>query len=273
MTSVLNDASPPAILEALDQHEREVSATYARLRGGIVEDGPEVLLYATGLPAQWANGAKRPRLDRASADAAIERSRRMLDEAGVPGTWVVGPLATPADIGERLGRAGFERQFDLRMMAAPIEALELDGPEPPALRIRRVDSEEAHVEWLRVMTDGFGMQPEHTRTVDETARAVGFDGDAPWVRFVGTVDGPAVASAGLMTFGGLAGIYNVATVPDARRRGYGAAMTRAALRAARDRGYRVAILGASDPGRGIYERMGFREVAMVRQLVYRPRGA
>jgi ribosomal protein S18 acetylase RimI-like enzyme len=270
VTDLVVDAGPPAILEALDRHDREVSATYARALGGYVEDRPDVLVYVTGLPAPFANGAKAPRLAEASADATIERTRQLLTAAAVPGTWSVGPLATPADLGERLEQAGFVREFDLLMMAADIGDMDLDLERPPDLRVRRVDADEAHREWLHVMEGGFGMPSGHTATIDATARAVGFDSDAPWVRFVAAADGMPVASSGLMLFGGVAGIYNVATLPEARRRGFGEAMTLAAVRYGRDRGYRVAILGASDMGRGIYERMGFREVCVMGQYVYGP---
>ena len=270
VTPILEEIREPAILEALDRHEREVSSTFARALGGYVEDRSDMLVYVTGLPAEWANGVKAPRLDEGSADAAIERSRGLLDQAAVPGTWSLGPLATPSDLDRRLERAGFRADFDLRMMAGEIAAMDLDADDPSELDIRRVDGEAAHADWLHVMETGFGMPEAHTITIDVTARAVGFDAHAPWVRFVGTVEGEPVASSGLMTFGGVAGIYNVATIPDARRRSYGEVMTRVAIRYGRDLGYRVAILGASDLGRGIYQRMGFRDVCAVRQCVYDP---
>src|SRR5439155_24576429 len=82
----------------------------------------------------------------------------------------------------------------------------------------------------------------------------------PWVRFVGFLDGRPVASSGMFAGGGVVGIYNVATLRSMRRRGIGTAMTLAAMRHGRSLGYHVAVLGASDLGRGIYERLGFRDV-------------
>jgi predicted acetyltransferase len=56
------------------------------------------------------------------------------------------------------------------------------------------------------------------------------------------------------------GVYSIATIPSARRHGYGAAMTaRVVADGARD-GCDVAILQASPMGRPIYERLGFRTV-------------
>jgi ribosomal protein S18 acetylase RimI-like enzyme len=55
----------------------------------------------------------------------------------------------------------------------------------------------------------------------------------------------------------LAGIYSVATRPAHRGRGFGTALTRAALLSARAAGYDSAVLEPSPEGAGMYRRMGF----------------
>jgi ribosomal protein S18 acetylase RimI-like enzyme len=66
---------------------------------------------------------------------------------------------------------------------------------------------------------------------------------------------------------GVAGIINVATVREARGHGIGTAMTVFALGHAQGGGYRVAVLGASDMGVSIYERMGFQRVGWTRVYI------
>jgi predicted GNAT family acetyltransferase len=56
------------------------------------------------------------------------------------------------------------------------------------------------------------------------------------------------------------GIYNIATIPAARGKGYGAAITRRNVADGVAAGCDVAILQASDMGFPIYERIGFRTV-------------
>lgn len=83
--------------------------------------------------------------------------------------------------------------------------------------------------------------------------------------WLGRVRGRPVAVSFSAVSDGYTGVYGVTTVPDARRRGYGEAMTRAALSAAAEH---PAALQASAMGKPLYEAMGFREVA--RFEVWRP---
>jgi ribosomal protein S18 acetylase RimI-like enzyme len=69
---------------------------------------------------------------------------------------------------------------------------------------------------------------------------------------------------------GVAGIYNVCTVPEARGRGIGRAVTAAALEDAVARGLRLAVLGSSELGYPVYRRLGFRDVSRLRSYATLP---
>ena len=57
----------------------------------------------------------------------------------------------------------------------------------------------------------------------------------------------------------MAGIYALATVPEARGQGLGVALTLAPLLEARAMGYRIGVLASSEMALGLYRRVGFRE--------------
>ena len=82
--------------------------------------------------------------------------------------------------------------------------------------------------------------------------------ELPHVRlYSGLVDGDVVATSMLIATGAVAGIYWVATLEEQRGRGFGEALSRAAVDGGRAFGCALASLQASKLGRPVYERMGF----------------
>jgi GNAT superfamily N-acetyltransferase len=78
--------------------------------------------------------------------------------------------------------------------------------------------------------------------------------------FLGRLDGRPAGTSTLVRTDDVSGIYAVATVEGARRRGVGAAVTWAAVSRAREWGSRAVILQSSPMALDVYGRMGFRPV-------------
>ena len=78
-------------------------------------------------------------------------------------------------------------------------------------------------------------------------------------RWLACKDNVPVAKVFLSLAAGAAGIYGVSTAPEVRRQGIGGAVTAAALRAARQAGFRIGVLHSTDMGKGVYQSLGFEE--------------
>ena len=85
--------------------------------------------------------------------------------------------------------------------------------------------------------------------------------------FVALADGTPSAAAMTIVTHGVAGIYWVGTVPEARGRGLAELCTRAAGNAGFDLGARIASLQASVMGEPVYRRMGYVEITRYPQVV------
>jgi GNAT superfamily N-acetyltransferase len=126
----------------------------------------------------------------------------------------------------------------------------------PGYEIRRVADEQTLEDHKRALTAGFQMLEEWAHLV-MTMKLLE---RADCAFYTGYADGrPVTTGAGIRT-GRTIGVYNISTVDDARRRGYGEAMTRHILFDAAHLGCDVGALQASQMGLPIYERMGFRTV-------------
>jgi predicted acetyltransferase len=87
--------------------------------------------------------------------------------------------------------------------------------------------------------------------------------------FVGYLAGEPVGTSMLATTRsvGLAGVYSVVTRPVHRGRGFGTALTAAALIAAREQVYDTAVLEPSLSGAPMYRRMGFEPLTTYLEAV------
>ncbi len=78
--------------------------------------------------------------------------------------------------------------------------------------------------------------------------------------YVGSSHDEPVTTALAMTEKDHVGVYNVATLPAHRGRGYGAAVTAQAVLDGFASGASFAVLQSSDAGFAVYQRLGFRTV-------------
>lgn len=220
-----------------------------------------------GSPLDYHNAVVRAELDEHSAEAAILESRELLSRAHLPGTWHVGPSMRPADLPAQLERAGFAADGEEPGMAARLGDITL---EPRAdLDIEIVRDADALDEWVLALGSGFGEGPREAEWVGQVFHNIGLD-HPDWRHLLARRDGRVVGTATVLLDGGVGGMYFIMTVPDARRQGIGADITRAAMRVARDADMHHSVLTSSAMGRSMYETLGFRQVCTIRLHTWRP---
>jgi GNAT superfamily N-acetyltransferase len=226
-----------------------------------------VVAILSGIPFDWFNQALIERPDATSAGllAGVEaglghaggfvvRLRDGVDDHFIPTLTRTGLVA----VGGSMTTPG--------MVAFPIDRDAIaDALAPSRLagfEIHRVIDAVGIDEHRTVVSEGFGTHP--TVALGTTCRELL---DRPeCVMYVGYAEGaPVVSGLGWRT-GRTIGVYAISTIPAARRRGYGAAMTARVVTDGLAAGCEVAVLQASEVGRPIYERLGFR--VDVRYIAY-----
>jgi ribosomal protein S18 acetylase RimI-like enzyme len=256
--TILEDFSTSSLLQAMEENIQEAWIRLGRGLGAVVHDEPEVLWFLSGLPFHLANGIVRTHFP----DGAVEEKLKQFTAHQVPLAWLIGPSTQPADLGSCLEQHGWMLE-EAPGMAVDLRFLDKHLSFPSHLTITRVSDEEKLKTWLRIMT--IGSIPEEGLTLLlDVATKQGLKEDPAVHYYLGVLDGQPVATSLLYLGGGVAGIYNVATLPEVRRQGIGSALTVAPLLEARAQGYRIGTLQSSTMGVNLYTRLGFREYCTFR---------
>ncbi len=259
MDKVNQDLSPASLIRAIEDNGAELFLHMGRVGGGHQRVDQRLTWSIGGSPIDYHNCVVRADLDPAEADAAIAESVRAMRADGVPGSWHVGPSMRPLDIGERLLAAGFAFAGSEPGMAVDLHALIDDLPTPNGLDIVEVTDLATLTTWRDTLAQGFGEGEREATWVAEVYARMGFGADTPLRHFIARLDGEPVGTSTVYFGAGVAGIYFVMAVPSVRRRGIGAAVTLAALRAAHAQGHRIGVLSSSPAGHSMYRRLGFRD--------------
>jgi len=228
------------------------------LATGETREADGLLVAATGAPVPFLNVAfvTRPLRD---PDRSLQAAIDYFDGRKLP--FVVRVREGVDARSERAAEAcGLPYHDSVPGMAlAPLSAPDGDPP----LEIRVVSDAESLRQYGEVIAAGFGMPPELGRAFATEAQLHVPD----FHLYLGYVEDQPVATSALLMSHRVAGVYNVSTLPDFRRRGIGEAMTWQALREGVAAGCLMGSLQASAMGYPVYERMGFRLLAQYRTFV------
>jgi ribosomal protein S18 acetylase RimI-like enzyme len=242
-----------------------------RPRGSVVEL-PGVSIASLGVTFQMFNAAfpSEPVETQSALEQRLQAAKAHFDSRALRWAFWICEDWIATGIRRKLSRTcetfGLRLTSDMPGLAA--EHITRPARIPPALEVRRV-------QW-----------PVSPRETLDDFRAVGstcfhvplawfsevFDAGVTarqaFVCWVGYRDGLPVATAATVSAHGVVGLYNVATAPEYRQRGYGEAISRHAIGdAIRENGNHAGVvLQSTSQGLRLYERMGFQPVTRV--LVY-----
>ncbi|MGE0542961.1 MAG: GNAT family N-acetyltransferase [Dehalococcoidia bacterium] len=230
-----------------ERFRQAARATDGRL---LVEGDGLLLIAAEGLP--WLTIAAMTRMP-PDPMATLRRAQAFFAERGLAwGLTAAGDVAEAvAPAAEAVGLTPGEHMPG--MLLAPLVG---EVPVVPGLTIREVRDAADLDTFNATSGDGFG-GGEHLYRLLYQPQMLDRPGST---LYLGYLDGEPVATALRITGHGIAGIGGVSTIPAARRRGIGEAITRhAALDGLAD-GCRASFLQATAMGFDLYQRMGYRHV-------------
>lgn len=233
-------------------NEQELWREMVRWSGGRIVEERGVLLVSG--PSSYLRVAIRsdPRVDGATV---VARATEFF-AAEPAGFIVLVRRPDDADIERAALAAGFRAGWTERPMG--IEGPPAAGATPAEVEVRVVTDAAGVVDYGRVVALANDDPGERERAPllfhDETIIAPHI---AAFIAYLGA---EPVACAMTLVSHRVAGVFYVATVEHARRRGLGDALTRIAARTGFAMGAATAWLGASEMGAALYRRIGFEDL-------------
>jgi ribosomal protein S18 acetylase RimI-like enzyme len=258
MNKILRDPSASALIAAIKTNLFEYYEYLGLSPKAEFYDSPNITWLITGIPDAFMNGVFRAQLSSDNVDKIIEDTLTHFKSRNVTAfSWWTEPGTQPSDLGKHLEAHGLIYYEGGPGMAVDLLELSEDLPTSTHLTIEAVGDSETLKKWGHAATSGFELPNVSENACFDLFIGLGFD--LPLRNYVGLLDGKPVATSQFFLGAGVAGIYWVATAPEARRQGIGAAMTLVPLCKARAMGYHIGILHSSPMGLGVYRRLGFQE--------------
>ncbi len=270
MSKILTNPSLERIKQVIEENSHEYWGTKEReVKGSRIKfiETEEYTITDSGIPFSMCNYVLKTNLPTEQLEKKVEEVIKYFEEKKLPFIWHTGSQTKPASLTDLLISKYNFSQLIIPGMYLNITQLK-KGKEIKDLEIVKVEEKNQYEIWddLAITTFNFPKEIakgfyrhflEHKNEGDQTA-------------FIGYYKGKPVAVSLVCFKQGVAGIYCVGTIKEARGKGIGTAITYAAVKEAQERGYEIVILHASEMGLNVYKKMGFIEVCQVNLLTWRP---
>ena len=245
----------------------DISALCTGIPGSFCRKEPDMIIYFTGLPIPLFNGILGPRFSSRGLSKRAESAMSYFKSKRVPMRWVLGPSSAPSGLEGFLLEKGMISEPTIPGMAIDLKVVE-NEPLPSGLEIQPVEDMKSLINLIDILAEAFEFPEQTRRGWGDIIKELWRESNFSW--FLGILNGVPVATSLLVLHQEVACIYMVATLKEARGKGIGSAITREPLLLAKDAGYDVAVLEASELGLPVYERLGFRRVCEFRILTWKP---
>jgi GNAT superfamily N-acetyltransferase len=190
----------------------------------------------------------------------IDRILKEAQAGGMPVFWYVEPSTEPVNLGYYLELHNFTHLLRSPGMAIDLADLVEDFPTPADVRIERVKN----IKQLRQFVDVLAAKAKMPESVSqqwfEFEVSLGFDYYLPRQRYLGYWRDEPVATSCLFSGAGVAGLYHVAVLPQARGLGIGPVMSLVPMQDARWLGHRVGVLISTPQDENTHRRLGFQPI-------------
>ncbi|GCF11803.1 GNAT family N-acetyltransferase [Dictyobacter arantiisoli] len=273
-SDILQQVTYPGVVKAMEENLIEFILFCSCIPGAEAYKNVDHIAAITGILQPSLNVVMSAHIDEQQIKTRIHEIMQPFKERAIPMLWYLFPDARPTSLPMYLDQHGLINNGAEPGMALDLSLLPstlTDIPVPEHFNIEEVASSNALQEWIHVSSIAFGGEPvAFDSEYGRFEQCLGWGQDRPYRRFLGRLNGKAIATSSLFLGAGVAGLFSVGTLPEAQRQGIGTAISIAPLLLAREAGYNIGVLQASEAGYKVYTKIGFRECCRIQTYLWAP---
>jgi GNAT superfamily N-acetyltransferase len=252
------------VIHQIELNLWETWSNFGRGPGCTLHDENDALWFETPIPVLPYNTVIKFQVER-DVDSRIDSMINRYTERNVPLLWIVHPSSLPHDLPERLQQRGLQEIEIAPCMARTLAELPEAPPLPAGVEIREAIEDNDLMELYGLAAWRWGVPEEFRPQLGKMIAKFEIGERTSKTRFwLAWKDGLPISKIGLYKGSGSAGIYGVATKPEARGLGIASLLMNVAMQAAKEMGYQLAVLDSSPLAEKLYKRLGFVTVAPLR---------
>lgn len=258
MTNKAQSFSPSTTISAIESNlARFVGLAYYWPTAQTRIDS-EIVWAISPIPFYTLNNIVAANLPETTVENTIETVVSLGQSQQVPLIWWIGPSTNPPNLRHHLEQHGF-----IHVSTTPGMALDLlrivdsSVHQIEHFKITKVDNTDVLQILNQVSAQGIALPEYAAKATFDMLTSILYAPQTPLNHYLGWLNDKPVATASMLLDSTIAGIYNVVTLPEARKRGIGTAMTCYALKDARLQGAQMSILHSSPHGVHVYQCLGF----------------
>ena len=222
---------------------------------------PGFTIVNSGLPDDTFNYVLRADFSRADTNKKINEITDYFRKKNIPFSWWISPYDKPENLSAYLENNGYSNTENNTAMYFDLDAWDGDVSIPSNLQIIQAKDEKTLQDFALVLTNDEASFKKYFEWIASI-----LTDDDPIEYYVGYIDGKPVVRGLSCYFAQVAGLHWLSTTPSERKKGYGKAMQEYRLKRAKELGYHIAFLQASNEGYPLYKKLGYEECGVFKEF-------
>lgn len=256
MQNFITTYEPEKLLSANEANYQSYIRTYAKVKDNQFRENNKTMLTISNTDGiSMINNCVAKTL---MTEVDIIETLQLYKKAGKPVLWTIFPSKQPENIEEIFKNKRLIHLERNSLMYLDMTSLDDNLKIIDDFYIKEIDDLKSLKHWTKLNAICFSMTRDIQRFITNSNADLFLNKKISGKHFIAYYKDKPIGTSSVFFANGVAGIYNVTTAPEARGKGIGEAITRAALISGKKAGYTFAILQATKKGLPVYKKMGFK---------------